>query len=261
MLKEQPSQDCHQNTQYLIKQDELDSQHQERDNDLQYETPAVRPLLEAARVTLTLALLDGGPLASGSHALVASTTLCLLLYYLEQKGSTIAFLDTLWILNHLAEKRKVTTHATCGTGTKVKCNDEEMSGMKDHFRSPENVKESTVNETFKKGISVTSSFSWEDVRTAIESARRGNEGRKLMRRNFEGMEGSYTSSTLLLQGMLNAGGKLLLQENEEEEGHRGKIFLYSLHPLLLKLCSGGAAQHTFQAFQVYTTKVKFRKSV
>ncbi|XP_045130483.1 uncharacterized protein LOC123515715 [Portunus trituberculatus] len=257
VLKEQPTQDhhqdCHQNTQqknqHLTKQHQLDSQQQGQVNDLQYETATFRPLLDAARVTLTLALLDGGSLASGSHALVASTTLCLLLQYLEQKGSIIAFLDTLWILNHLAEKRKVMTNTFCGRNTDVRYDDEEMSGMKDHFRSPEKVKESTANVTIKKSISVTSSLRWEDVRTAIESARRGDEGRKLMKRNFEGMEGSYSSSTLLLQGMLNAGGKLLIHESEEEEGHRGRIFLFSLHPLLLKLCSGGATQHTFQAFQ------------
>ncbi|KAK8399797.1 hypothetical protein O3P69_003670 [Scylla paramamosain] len=256
LLKEQPlndhHQDYHQKTQqenqHMTQQHQHDSQQQEQDNDSQYDALALRPLLETARVTLTMALLDGGPLASGSHALVASTALCLLLQYLEQKGSIIAFLNTLWIVNHLAEKRKVMTNAICGRDTELRYNDEEMNGMKNYFRSQE-VKESTTNETIKKSISVTRSLRWEETSTAIESARKGDEGRKLMRRNFEGMEGSYSSSTLLLQGMLNAGGKLLLQENEEEERHRGRVFLYSLHPLLLKLCSGGAAQHTFQAFQ------------
>lgn len=104
-----------------------------------------------------------------------------------------------------------------------------------------------TTKIIRKSTKATKSLTWEDVSMAIDTAERGDEGWKLMRRNFEGMEGSY-SCTLLLQGVLNGGKKWLLHENKE--GYGGKAFLYSLHPLLLKLCGGGAAQHTFQAFQV-----------
>ena len=318
MLKERPTYHHHHQFQHYI-----NYQHQH--------TIPFTALLEAAYVALTLALVDGGPLASGSHALVTSTTLCLLLQYLkgEGEGGTIAFLNTLWALNYLAGKRKKEVNkifeedainkvfkdvkveeievmdGNDGIAENKDCfrmQKEMQGGIREDIIMKNSLKErgreidadnsqantphkkqthTLTNKNDKQNLLKTTTKSnthtkiWmlEDVNKTINNAKKNAEGRKLMRRKFEGMEESYSSSTLLLQGLLNAGGKWMLEEEEEEkeeeegckkmleeeeeekeeeeEGCKRMVFLCSLHPLILKLCSGRSAQYSYQAFQVY----------
>lgn len=338
-----------------------------KDNHNHHQSPSPLPqhkALRSAHVALTTALLTAQ--ASGSHALVTSSVLWLVLQRLEPQRAAAAFLDTLWVVNYLKKKwrgkimdgkddeeegeygeddtrRKEgkdeggflkderrregkdngkqeekehmedDTKVNTGATTHIHSKDTKLAGkirkaniQEDEMKEEQEKEESTITrhekenakgkienkrdtktpeinakkqageedtttikyckdkgKTVKKNAKRTDtkgikSIHLRDVKSALEKARNGEEGKKLLQRKFEDEleETCYASSTLLLQGMLNAGGKWELEEKreknkeEEEEDYGGRAFLYSLHPLLLKLCSGEAAQHTYQAFQV-----------
>lgn len=326
-----------------------------KDNHNHHQSPSPPPqhkALRSAHVALTTALLTAQ--ASGSHALVTSSVLWLVLQRLEPQRATVAFLDILWVVNYLKKKWRVKimdgkddeeeegeygeddtrrkegkveggliknerrkegkdneeqkekkhmeddTKVNTGATTHTLSKDTKLAGkirkaniQEDEMKKEQSAKGKVENKrdtntpeikakeqageegtttikyhkdegkpvkknakrTDTKGIK--SIHLW-DIKSALEKARNGEEGKKLLQRKFEDEleETCYASSTLLLHGMLNARGKWVVEEKreenkeEEEEDYGGRAFLYSLHPFLLKLCSGEAAQHTYQAFQV-----------